>query len=94
MDQALTDTRQIQSIVQARQVGYWGQEIDLGRWHSTRRATGRPSVLEGEEFVRSTRLPLGRLPQPYLEAACVATKIYARKYAGDEAILKKRLASK
>ena len=77
-DQAAADTRRIQALVRAKQVGYWGQEIDLGKWHAARRATGRPSALEGTEFVRWSRLPLGRLPQPYLEAACVATQIFAR----------------
>lgn len=90
-EDAPPDTRQIQSIVHAKQVGYWGQEVDFGKWHAKRRATGRPSMLEGDEFVRWTRLPLGRLSLAYLEAACLATTIYGRKAREHAALLQKML---
>ena len=84
-EQAAADTRQIQAAVRARQVGYWGQEIDFGKWHAARRGTGRPSLLEGLDFARWSRLPLGKLPQPYLEAARVATQLFASKLYEDAA---------
>jgi hypothetical protein len=77
--EALPETRQIQSIVHAKQVGYWGQEIDFGHWHAARRGARRPSILDGAAFSRHCRLPLGQLPQPYLEAACAAQNLFISK---------------
>ena len=65
------------------QVGYWGQEIGFGHWHAARKGTRRPSALDGAEFARHRRLPLGQLPQPYLEAACVARNLFVAKAKED-----------
>jgi hypothetical protein len=81
--EAVVATRQIQSNVHATQVGYWGQEIDFGHWHSARKGTRRPNALDGAAFARHCRLPLGQLPQSYLEAACVARNLFVAKAKED-----------
>lgn len=86
--EALIETRQIQSVVRAKRVGYWGQEIDFGHWHTERRGNRRLHALEGAEFARHCRLPLGQLPQPYLEAACLARQLLVKKVLEDEAALR------
>lgn len=83
--EAVIETRQIQSIVHARQVGYWGQEIDFGHWHAARKGTRRPNALDGAAFAHHCRLPLGQLPQSYLEAACVARNLFVAKAKEDAA---------
>jgi hypothetical protein len=92
--EAVIETRQIQSVVCAKRVGYWGQEIDFGHWHTKRRGGRRPHALEGNDFARYCRLPLGQLPQPYLEAACLARQLLVKKVLEDEAAAKRDQASR
>ena len=56
---ALSQTQAIQSIVNARSVGWWGQEIDFIQWlFDHRPEEHQPTVTDLIDFNRTTGLPL------------------------------------
>jgi hypothetical protein len=64
---ALSQTQAIQSVVNARSVGWWGQEIDFIQWlFDHRPEEHQPTVSDLIDFNRTTGLPLPEESLGYL----------------------------
>jgi len=64
---ALSQTQAIQSVVNARSVGWWGQEIDFIQWLFDHRPEDHlPTVTDLIDFNRTTGLPLPEESLGYL----------------------------
>ncbi len=67
MPEAIPQTQMIQSVVNARKVGWWGQEIDFIDWLCARRSTGHgPEVAELVGFIRAIELSIEERSAKYV----------------------------
>jgi hypothetical protein len=78
MAEAVTQTQKIQSIVKARKVGWWGQEIDFIDWLFTRRPKEHlPAVADFIDFARVTGLPIEEHSDEYVFGCRQAAQLFS-----------------
>jgi hypothetical protein len=75
---ALSQTQAIQSVVKARSVGWWGQEIDFIQWLFDHRSPEHlPTLTDLIDFNRTTGLPLAEESVGYLLRCRQAGVVFA-----------------
>jgi hypothetical protein len=76
--EALAQTRTIQSAIEARRVGWWGQEIDFIDWLSARRPKGhQPTLKDFTDFSQATGLPIEEKTAEYLMGCRQAEQVFS-----------------
>jgi hypothetical protein len=78
MAEAILQTQMIQSVVKARKVGWWGQEIDFIDWLCPRRSAGHvPEVADLDEFMGAIRLPIEERSAEYVLGCRQAAQLFS-----------------
>ena len=76
--EALSQTQAIQEVVKARNVGWWGQEVDFMQWLFEHRPAGHVPVAEDlRDFNRALELPAQEQPESYLMGCGQAGIVYS-----------------
>jgi hypothetical protein len=75
---ALSQTQAIQAVVNARRVGWWGQEIDFIQWLFENRPNGHvPVAADLVDFTLATGLPLAEQSASYLLGCIHAGEVFS-----------------
>jgi hypothetical protein len=76
--EALIQTCMIQSVLNAKRVGWWGQEIDFMDWLSAHRAKNHtPIAADFLDFIKSIGLPLEERSADYLLGCRQADQVFS-----------------
>lgn len=79
---AMSDTQAIQRAVGAKNVGWWGQELDFIEWLFQHRPQNHvPDVEDLQAFIEETGLPTGEPSAAYVDCCVQAGQVYA-EYGG------------
>ncbi len=77
--EALAQTRMIQSVVDAKRVGWWGQEIDFMDWLSGHRAKNHlPVTADLADFMRAVGMRVEEQTANYLMGCRQADQVFAK----------------
>lgn len=75
---AVTETRAIQDVVNARSVGWWGQELDFIEWAFHYRSHGHAVTVDDlRAFAEACGLAIGERSEAYVQACRAAAAVYA-----------------
>ena len=78
MAEAVPQTQAIQSVVRARTVGWWGQEIDFIDWLSANRpAEHIPTTFDLVDFMQAVNLPIEEQSADYVLGCRQAAQMFA-----------------
>ena len=78
MAEAVSQTRMIQSVVNARKVGWWGQEIDFIDWLHAQQSNGDlPVVADLVDFMQAIGLPIEEKSAEYVLGCRQSAKLFS-----------------